>query len=44
MLRINAEDHATFIFATHDPLVMEQARRQIQIKDGMVQTDNILMN
>jgi putative ABC transport system ATP-binding protein len=29
----------TFIFSTHDPRVMEHARRLIKIRDGQVESD-----
>lgn len=38
MLKINAEEQATFIFSTHDPLVMSHARRLIHLKDGKVES------
>jgi putative ABC transport system ATP-binding protein len=37
MLKINEEDRATFIFSTHDPLVMRQARRKVKLKDGRIE-------
>ena len=37
MLRINAENQATFIFSTHDPLVMNHARRLVRLKDGTIE-------
>ncbi len=37
MLHLNQKDQATFIFSTHDPLVMDQARRLVRLKDGTVQ-------
>jgi putative ABC transport system ATP-binding protein len=36
---INAERGSTFIFSTHDKLVMDHARRVVTIKDGRVTTD-----
>ena len=36
---INAERGSTFIFSTHDKLVMDHARRIVTIKDGRVTTD-----
>jgi len=35
----NRELGTTFIFSTHDPLVMEYARRLIEIRDGQVAKD-----
>jgi putative ABC transport system ATP-binding protein len=34
MKELNEQDHTTFIFSTHDPKVMEHARRIIQVVDG----------
>ena len=34
MERLNAEHQVTFLFSTHDPLVMSRARRIIRLKDG----------
>jgi len=39
MRRINAERGATFVFSTHDRLVMEHARRIVTIKDGKIVGD-----
>lgn len=39
MRRINAERGSTFVFSTHDKLVMDHARRIVTIKDGRVTTD-----
>lgn len=36
MLNLNKEHGVTFIFATHDPRVMERARRTVRISDGLV--------
>lgn len=41
MKHINAEEKTTFIFSTHDPKVMEQARRIILLKDGVVVEDTL---
>ena len=40
MKQINDEQKTTFIFSTHDQKVMEQARRIILLKDGVVVDDN----
>jgi putative ABC transport system ATP-binding protein len=37
MLRLNQEAGTTFIFSTHDPMVMEYARRTILIRDGKIE-------
>lgn len=39
MRRINAERGTTFVFSTHDKLVMEHARRVVTIRDGRVVAD-----
>ena len=39
MLKMNEELNTTFIFSTHDPQVMDYARRLIEIKDGQITTD-----
>ena len=39
MKGINAERGTTFVFSTHDRLVMEHARRVVTIRDGRVTSD-----
>ena len=39
METMNREKQATFIFSTHDAMVMEYARRLITIKDGLIVSD-----
>jgi len=39
MERLNAEHGITFLFSTHDPLVMERARRNVRLRDGRVAAD-----
>ena len=39
MERLNREHGTTFIFSTHDPRVMERARRLITLVDGEISTD-----
>lgn len=39
MRRINAERNTTFVFSTHDRLVMEHARRVVTLHDGAVAGD-----
>jgi len=39
MKRMNREHGVTFIFSTHDPLVMESARRLIRLQDGKIVAD-----
>jgi putative ABC transport system ATP-binding protein len=39
MAKLNEEHEATFVFSTHDPRVMERARRIIYLVDGKVERD-----
>ena len=39
MLKLNEEEHITFIFSTHDPRVIKRARRVITLEDGKVVSD-----
>lgn len=39
MLDLNREYEATFLFSTHDPLVMERARRVIHLRSGQIVKD-----
>ena len=39
MESLNQEKGITFLFSTHDPAVMERARRFISLKDGRVEKD-----
>ncbi|MBW2263071.1 MAG: ABC transporter ATP-binding protein [Deltaproteobacteria bacterium] len=41
MERLNKERGATFIFSTHDPRVMERARRVVHLVDGKVESDEV---
>lgn len=42
MKKMNEELNTTFIFSTHDPQVMDYARRLIEIKDGKIsKEDNV---
>ncbi|MCB9228180.1 MAG: ABC transporter ATP-binding protein [Deltaproteobacteria bacterium] len=36
MLSLNEKFKTTFIFSTHDPVIMEKARRLVTIKDGRI--------
>ncbi len=36
MLRMNQELNTTFIFSTHDPMVMDYASRLLEIRDGSI--------
>lgn len=40
MKHMNEEKHVTFIFSTHDQMVMEYAERIIYIKDGLIDKEN----
>lgn len=39
MRRLNEERGATFVFSTHDPMVVERARRVIRLRDGRIEAD-----
>lgn len=39
MVRMNQELGTTFIFSTHDPKVMDHARRLLEIRDGLISQD-----
>lgn len=39
MAKLNAEENMTFLFSTHDPRVIERARRVITLVDGKVASD-----
>ncbi|MCL2230400.1 MAG: ABC transporter ATP-binding protein [Treponema sp.] len=39
MLELNKSEGTTFIFSTHDQMVMDYARRLINIRDGQIVTD-----
>ena len=39
MRHLNVETGMTFIFSTHDPMVMEGARRLVTLRDGRIDTD-----
>ena len=39
MRRLNEEKGVTFVFSTHDPMVVERARRVIRLKDGQIEAD-----
>ena len=40
MTRLNQETGITFVFATHDPRVIEYARRVVTLRDGRIVDDN----
>ena len=39
MAELNERDGITFVFASHDPLVMERARRVVTLTDGAIKAD-----
>ena len=39
MLDMNEDLQTTFVFSTHDPMVMEYARRLLELKDGLITQD-----
>jgi putative ABC transport system ATP-binding protein len=39
MAQLNREDGVTFLFSTHDPLVMDAARRLVKLHDGRIVED-----
>jgi putative ABC transport system ATP-binding protein len=41
MLRLNQSEGTTFIFSTHDSMVMDFARRIIRIRDGQIESDEL---
>jgi putative ABC transport system ATP-binding protein len=40
MQQLNRERGITFLFSTHDPLVIDKARRTIRLRDGRVMSDD----
>ena len=41
MLKLNKAEGTTFIFSTHDQMVMDYARRLVRIRDGQVESDEV---
>jgi len=41
MLELNKAEGTTFIFSTHDQMVMDYARRLVRIRDGQIESDEI---
>jgi len=39
MVKMNRELGTTFVFSTHDPLVMDYAHRLLEIRDGLISQD-----
>lgn len=42
MLELNRQEGITFIFSTHDPRVIDSAKRVIRFEDGQIQADSKL--
>jgi len=41
MLNLNKTEGTTFIFSTHDPMVMDYARRVVRLRDGQIESDEV---
>ncbi|MDR2941567.1 MAG: ABC transporter ATP-binding protein [Treponema sp.] len=41
MLALNKAEGTTFIFSTHDQMVMDYARRLVRIRDGRIESDEV---
>lgn len=41
MLALNTSGGTTFVFSTHDPMVMDYARRLVCIRDGQIERDEV---
>lgn len=41
MAQLNREDGVSFLFSTHDPLVMDAARRVVRLRDGRIVEDEV---
>ena len=39
MVKLNADRGTTFVFSTHDPMVMERATRIVHLRDGRVESE-----
>jgi len=39
MRELNRAENMTFVFSTHDPMVMDYSRRLIRLHDGLVASD-----
>ncbi len=44
MQKLNQEKRTTFLFSTHDPMVMKAARRLVRLKDGLIASDERTTN
>jgi len=41
MMALNKSEGTTFIFSTHDQMVMDYARRLVRIRDGQIESDEV---
>ncbi|MBW2244314.1 MAG: ABC transporter ATP-binding protein [Deltaproteobacteria bacterium] len=41
MQEMNQRHHVTFLFSTHDPMVIEKSRRTVRLRDGQVVDDEL---
>jgi putative ABC transport system ATP-binding protein len=41
MRRLNLEKKTTFVFSSHDPLVISHARRVVRLRDGKLESDSV---
>ena len=41
MVALNRSEGTTFIFSTHDQMVMDYARRLVRIRDGQIESDEV---
>lgn len=41
MRELNLQEHITFLFSTHDPMVMEHSKRLINLIDGQIVSDEM---
>ena len=39
MATLNREHGVTFVFSTHDPMVMERASRIVHLRDGAIESE-----
>jgi len=44
MLALNKSEGTTFIFSTHDQMVMDYSRRLVRIRDGQIESDEVKGN
>ncbi len=42
MKDLNEEENVTFLFSTHDPMIMSKAKRLIHLKDGKITQDELM--